>query len=353
MSGQGTEKGVELIPVLERLRPRRLKDVRLPGRIGTKLSSSIQSHQKERLDKHSVKGLIDPLPKQTIPPTHEEQLETSVDSQSLEVVTSGDDKSVDAVVQAGERVLSSKVEEGETEGGKDEQLVPHVPKLRRTYAMCVSNEAIGRVNSPNDPNDLFGSHNEEGLTQLKEPSPCLVVDPTSSGGVIKTKRIQRKRPRRTVPTPSTPPPPNPDTPTTSSNTLPSAVIMEGTSKSKDTSVDKTDPTLTTESSVAEDSTDSAVCGSGCDEWEYPQPSTNYQKMQRQLARQKQLKEMQAREAAYAREERFLRRQGLSKSPEKHKQKRLTWKEESELVEVFSYSPCSSRGSTLEPDEIPE
>ena len=42
------------------------------------------------------------------------------------------------------------------------------------------------------------------------------------------------------------------------------------------------------------------------ELEYPQPSTNYQKMQRKLARQKQLKDFRAREMALAREERFLR-----------------------------------------------
>ena len=87
--------------------------------------------------------------------------------------------------------------------------------------------------------------------------------------------------------------------------------------------------------------------------EYPQPSTNYQKMQRQLARQKQLADMHAREAAYAREERYLRRHGLSKSTKKtNSRRRVLWKDEAGLVEVFTYSPSSSlsRGSTLEPDE---
>lgn len=88
--------------------------------------------------------------------------------------------------------------------------------------------------------------------------------------------------------------------------------------------------------------------------EYPLPSTNYQKMQRQLARQKQLDEMRAREAAWAREERLLRRQGLSKSPEKSGRCHITWKDEKDLVEIFCYSPCSSsRGSTLDPEDIPD
>ena len=91
-----------------------------------------------------------------------------------------------------------------------------------------------------------------------------------------------------------------------------------------------------------------------DEYEYPQPSTNYQKMQRQLAREKQLEGMRAREAAYAREERFLRRQDLSRTPERSGDRRcVMWKDENSLVEVFAYSPCSSsRGSTLDPDDIP-
>ena len=87
--------------------------------------------------------------------------------------------------------------------------------------------------------------------------------------------------------------------------------------------------------------------------EYPQPSTNYQKRQRQLARQKQLDEMRAREMAAAREERLLRRSGFTKSPEKGAGdggRRIRWREEADLVEVFVYLPCSSRGSTLEPDE---
>ena len=91
--------------------------------------------------------------------------------------------------------------------------------------------------------------------------------------------------------------------------------------------------------------------------EYPPPSTNYQKMERRLARQRQLEEALAREAALEREERLMRRQGLSRSPERSKTgggRHITWREGTDLVEVFSYSPCSSssRGSTLEPEEFP-
>lgn len=92
------------------------------------------------------------------------------------------------------------------------------------------------------------------------------------------------------------------------------------------------------------------------EYEYPQPSSNFQKMQRKLAREKQLENMRARELAYAREERFLRRQGLSKGAERSNDRRcVVWREGNSLVEVFNYSPCSSlsRGSTLDPDDIPD
>ena len=94
---------------------------------------------------------------------------------------------------------------------------------------------------------------------------------------------------------------------------------------------------------------------GSPETEYPKPSSNYQKMQRRLARQKQLEELHAREAALAREERLMRRRGLlTTPPKKADERRVMWKEEEDLVEVFQYSPCSSsRGSTLEPEDIPE
>ena len=104
------------------------------------------------------------------------------------------------------------------------------------------------------------------------------------------------------------------------------------------------------------------CSKDCSDWdqesarsletEYPKPSSNYQKTQRRLARQKQLDEMRTREAAEARAERLQRRQGLLPPSKKSRECRVMWKEESSLVEVFRYSPCpSSRGSTLEPEEM--
>ena len=87
--------------------------------------------------------------------------------------------------------------------------------------------------------------------------------------------------------------------------------------------------------------------------EYPQPSTYSQKMQRELARQKQLQDMRTREEALARKERFLRRQGLLKVEKDRKEKKsIRWKE-TDLVEVYLYSPCSSSGSTLDPEDIPD
>ena len=90
------------------------------------------------------------------------------------------------------------------------------------------------------------------------------------------------------------------------------------------------------------------------ETEYPKPSSNHQKIQRKLARQRQLDEFRARESSLAREERLMRRRGLllATPPKEGKGHRVMWKEE-KLVEVFQYSPVSSRGSTLEPDDLPE
>ena len=93
------------------------------------------------------------------------------------------------------------------------------------------------------------------------------------------------------------------------------------------------------------------------ETEYPKPSSNYEKTQRRLARQKQLDDMRTREAALARAERLKRRRGLllaTHPSKKSRECKVMWKEESSLVEVFRYSlsPCpSSRGSTLEPEEL--
>ena len=89
--------------------------------------------------------------------------------------------------------------------------------------------------------------------------------------------------------------------------------------------------------------------------EYPMPSTPQQKMARQLARQRQLEEMRVREAAQAREERFLRRQGLLNPPKKTvNTKRIKWKDDSDLVEIFIYLPtCTSEDSfEVQPEHVP-
>ena len=79
------------------------------------------------------------------------------------------------------------------------------------------------------------------------------------------------------------------------------------------------------------------------EEEHPQPSTPKQKMSRCLARQRQLKEMRIREAAFERQQRLLQRKGLLNRPiivedSDVKRKRISWKEECDLVQVFVYSP---------------
>ena len=75
--------------------------------------------------------------------------------------------------------------------------------------------------------------------------------------------------------------------------------------------------------------------------EFPQPSTLQQKMMRRLARQKQLEESKAREAALLREERLLRRKGILPNlaaGRASSTKRISWKDETDLVELFIYSP---------------
>ena len=81
-----------------------------------------------------------------------------------------------------------------------------------------------------------------------------------------------------------------------------------------------------------------------EELEYPQPSTPQQKLIRRLARQKQLEEMKAREAALEREKRLLRRKGVlpdtnaTRAQEQSSTKRISWRDETDLVEMFIYSP---------------
>ena len=74
---------------------------------------------------------------------------------------------------------------------------------------------------------------------------------------------------------------------------------------------------------------------------FPQPSTLQQKTMRRLARQKQLEESKAREAALLREERLLRRKGILPNlaaGRASSTKRISWKDETDLVELFIYSP---------------
>ncbi len=77
------------------------------------------------------------------------------------------------------------------------------------------------------------------------------------------------------------------------------------------------------------------------------PLTPQQKEVRKLARQKQLQEMRAREMALAREERFLKRQGLLQE-KKRTERRIQWKRESDLVNMFIYSPFHVEDSPSDP-----
>ena len=85
--------------------------------------------------------------------------------------------------------------------------------------------------------------------------------------------------------------------------------------------------------------------------EYPMPSTSQQKMARQLARQRQLEAMRAREAALAREERLLRRQGLLNPRVVKNSKQIKWKEDGDLVEVFTYLPTDEDVLETEPLQL--
>ena len=72
---------------------------------------------------------------------------------------------------------------------------------------------------------------------------------------------------------------------------------------------------------------------------YPLPRTAKQKEKSHLARQKQLEDMRAREAAAAREERFQRRKGVWVPPcKKNNRKTIMWKEDKELTDLYVYSP---------------
>lgn len=72
------------------------------------------------------------------------------------------------------------------------------------------------------------------------------------------------------------------------------------------------------------------------EVEYPAPSTSQQKETRRLARVKQLEQMRVREAALERKERLLRRHDALRKPDGHRERRVKWKNDMNLVRVFVY-----------------
>ena len=83
----------------------------------------------------------------------------------------------------------------------------------------------------------------------------------------------------------------------------------------------------------------------CTELEmYPVPSTHQQKEARRLARQRQLREMQARELAEARKTRLLRRQGLLVTEHSARGRHVVWAKHEELVRIHVYSPTAEMSS---------
>ena len=106
--------------------------------------------------------------------------------------------------------------------------------------------------------------------------------------------------------------------------------------------DKLDKSLCLEESLSHDNSEDVEPMSSPTEEEYPQPSTPQQKLIRRLARQRQLEEMRAKEAALLREERLLRRKGMlpdsNTTSQSSSTKRISWKDETDLVEIFIYSP---------------
>jgi hypothetical protein len=420
-SAGGTRRGQrkkrakgELVPILERLRPRQVKNIKATGRALAKPPSSRQklSQQEMTSVSSSLRGIVSALEqgdkKEAEDGVHSLNWEGSKEEEKgtteEENVVSRKDGVMDVTNETvGEKDTGctewESVDRGEVESA--ELLLPHIPKLRRMHAMTLPSRTemdVEHKNSqtylPHPSNDCKDcstlSVSSTGTTPSLGEHVCTCTPASESAPIptsgIVTKRIQRKRgrPRRTAiaPTTSSPPTSSSDSLTTPALLSPcSIVVTASTSEMKNSSNNlyskecgKLSAPVTTLETVSMTHSNNELVSSidgitGSEETileadesldlsEYPQPSTYFQKMQRQLARQKQLQDMRAREAAEAREERFLRRQGLSKSPEKKiQQKRhLTWKEEDDLVEVFVYSPCSSRGSTLEPellDDVPD
>ena len=411
--GRGRRGGrAELVPVLERLRPRQLRGVR-GGRVSERGRTKSPSSTKPETMPISISRPIISVKALSSLKQEEaaraEKEDGSINKPhegtciSAETVACDDTDSIfkeatvvgiDKQREDGEGTSSTAGEKGV---GEQESmsipLLPPVPKLRRSHATGVSHENVLQerpVHMPlpsSVPRDSrtsshLDSHADQGvsLMQTEEWTGNRSVDTAHT--TRQTRRIQRKRGR-----PAKKVHVGHDASSVVSDTLSSNPATECTPTYDDTdnallvgpfpkvlcsrtlaenrlttSADSSViDTLTNTFSLENSDTSSgenpndAITDEG-EDLEYPQPSTNYQKRQRQLARQKQLDDMRARETAAAREERLLRRRGFTKSPEKgvgNGGRRIRWREEADLVEVFIYSPCSSRGSTLEPDETPD
>jgi len=190
-----------------------------------------------------------------------------------------------------------------------------VPKLRRTHATVITLETMLTKNST--PKPVTGM---DGRTSGKDGGQCNIQDtstanhltekaaePLSEGNVLKRRRGRpRKTPRQDKDRPS----------------LPSAALSSSSTREEVDAALHSVPTPTelcmltqlfttpiatttslsldvqTSNATSEPSTDAAETAQSREVGEeYPQPSTNYQKMQRRLAREKQLSELRAREMA--------------------------------------------------------
>ena len=424
--GKGMERGcAELVPVLERLRPRDMRSRFVEERIikrgrggrggGRSLGRGRGRGCGRRRKREREREAILLLKEKG---SEDDVGVASVEGEACDVVMSGDgdgeeerggnglseikvveERSEDGTSEKerreeGRREEERREEERGEEGRRDDgkwgggestsdrkddqakefQMLTGVPKLRRTHAksMTLAMMLSGQIDTLDADNNgssyvshgitdtnrrassdslaekgksrcskdhaVNGSSHDEQLVSPLLAHPSLQAGPKTSNDVVATLQSIPK-PRElseltlllTQPLPSS---------STFSNTL--------------TPINTTEPMM---SSLMKSSTVPSLLSQGRDDEEYPQPSTNHQKVQRHLARQKQLADMRLRETALDREHRFLRRQGLlgqrGRNDSEHACRRVRWKEESELLEVFCYSPCSSRGSTLDPDEIPD
>ena len=413
----------ELVPVLERLRPRNMRSKlieegkvkRRRGRGGGRSGARGKGRGRKREAFLSLKDMG----------SGEDMGVTSVDGEVCDVVTSGggdgdgkekrigdglseievaDERSGEGTSErerreegdgeerkdegTSERGGEERGEGGRSEGGKwvdenrtsdrkDEetkefQMPPGVPKLRRTHAKSTTLAMMlsGKINIKLDE-DSNSSHVSDNTTDADMQEDFDVLAEKGKATCSKDHAVNGSSHDEQVVPPllacsslEVGPKTSEDTVTTLhsiskpkelseltlllTQPLPSSTLSDAL-----TSVNITEPMM---SSLMMSSSVPSL-SQGRDDEEYPQPSTNYQKIQRHLARQKQLADMRSRETTLEREQRFLRRRGLlgqqGRNDNEHVCRRVRWKEESELLEVFCYSPCSSRGSTLDPDEIPD